>query len=113
MKLKTMLLAAVAGLVPAALFAGDSITAKIDPELAPPVRVMAGDQPIDLGDCIGHAAPFFADIDGDGVKDLLVGQFKDGACRIYKNIGTNAAPKFAAEYQGFKAGGDVGKVPYG
>src|SRR5262249_50018475 len=50
-------------------------------DLAPPVKILAGGQAINVD--IGHAAPFFADIDGRGVKDLLVGQFGDGKLRIY------------------------------
>ena len=83
------------------------------PELAPPVRVMAGGQPIDLSDAVGHAAPFYGDIDGDGVSDLLVGQFKDGQLRIYKNIGSTREPAFDSNYTWFKAGADLGRVPSG
>ena len=43
------------------------------PELAPPVRLEAAGAVIDTP-TIGHAAPFVGDFDGDGVKDLLVGQ---------------------------------------
>lgn len=35
----------------------------------------------------------FADWDGDGLKDLLIGQSSD--ILLYKNVGTKAAPKFA------------------
>ena len=42
-------------------------------EFAPPVRVEAAGKPIDTE--VGHAAPFVGDFDGDGVDDLLVGQF--------------------------------------
>ena len=34
----------------------------------------------------------FADWDGDGLKDLLIGQSSD--ILLYKNVGTKAAPKF-------------------
>src|SRR5581483_9577431 len=34
------------------------------PELRPPVRLEAAGKPIDVD--VGHAAPFFADLDGDG-----------------------------------------------
>lgn len=35
----------------------------------------------------------FADWDGDGLKDLLIGQSSD--ILLYKNVGTKATPKFA------------------
>jgi len=42
-------------------------------ELEAPVRLESNGQPIDVSG--GHAAPAVADVDGDGVPDLLVGQF--------------------------------------
>ena len=80
------------------------------PELMPPVRLEAGGKPIDTA--VGHAAPFVADFDGDGVKDLLVGQFGDGILWIYRNEGTNAQPKLAAGVK-FKDGKQDGRVPTG
>ncbi len=89
--------------------------AQISPDLQAPFAAQCGDLAINLDD-LGHAAPHFADIDGDGLKDLLVGHFgKDeskGALSIYKNVGTAQAPKFAAP-SFFQAGGTTGKVPVG
>jgi hypothetical protein len=79
-------------------------------ELAPPVQITAGGKPINVD--IGHAAPFFADIEGRGVKDLLVGQFGDGKLRIYRNVGTNTEPKFD-KFTWFLDGQEGGKVPAG
>jgi hypothetical protein len=79
-------------------------------ELAPPVRLEAAGEPIDTD--VGHAAPCVCDIDGDGVKDLLVGQFGDGILWIYRNEGTNERPKLAAGVK-FKEGSDDGRVPSG
>lgn len=79
-------------------------------ELMPPVRLKAAGKPIDTA--VGHAAPFVADFDGDGVQDLLVGQFGDGLLWIYRNEGTNAAPKLAAGVR-FKDGKKDGRVPTG
>jgi len=66
------------------------------PELDPPVKITAGGEPIAVE--IGHAAPFVWDLDRDGRKDLLVGQFGRGAtsgrCRVYLNRGTDAEPRF-------------------
>jgi hypothetical protein len=75
-------------------------------ELLPPVRLEAAGKPIDTA--IGHAAPFVGDFDGDGVRDLLVGQFGEGILWIYRNEGTNTRPKFAERLQ-FKGG----RVPTG
>ena len=75
-----------------------------------PFRVQAGGKPIDVD--IGHAAPYVVDFDGDGVRDLLVGQFGSGRCRIYKNTGTNAAPQFG-EFTFLEAGGKVAEVAAG
>ena len=79
-------------------------------ELLPPVRLQAEGKVIDTD--IGHAAPFVADFDGDGVKDLLVGQFGVGILWFYKNVGTNSHPKYAAGVK-FKNGGADGRVPTG
>ena len=80
------------------------------PELAPPVRLEAAGKPIDTE--VGHAAPFVSDFDGDGVQDLLVGQFGGGILWIYRNEGTNASPRLAAGVK-FKDGKEDGRVPTG
>ncbi|NQV35913.1 MAG: hypothetical protein HQ515_24695 [Phycisphaeraceae bacterium] len=79
-------------------------------DLAEPVRLLAAGRPIDTE--VGHAAPFVCDFDGDGIQDLLVGQFKGGCLWIYHNEGTNDAPRLAAG-QKFKQGAEDGCVPYG
>ena len=79
-------------------------------DLAPPVRLEAAGAVIDTE--VGHAAPFVCDFDGDGTRDLLVGQFGDGLLTIYRNEGTNAEPKLAAGAK-FKEGGEDGRVPSG
>ena len=80
-------------------------------ELEPPVRLEAAGKPVDAVE-IGHAAPFVCDFDGDGLKDLLVGHFKDGLLWIYRNEGTNSQPKLAAGVK-FKDGKEDGRVPSG
>jgi hypothetical protein len=43
----------------------------------------------------GYACPTIHDLDGDGKKDLIVGQFKEGKMKFYKNIGTKGKPAYA------------------
>jgi len=62
------------------------------PVLAPPVKIMAADKPIAVE--VGHAMPFVVDWNKDGKKDLLVGQFGGGKCRVYLNVGADATPRF-------------------
>jgi hypothetical protein len=80
-------------------------------ELEVPVHVMAGGKPIDV-ERVGHAAPFIGDFDGDGVFDLLVGEFHEGRLRVYRNVGTNKDPKFES-FTWFKVGTELGRVPVG
>ena len=83
---------------------------KVADEFEPPVRLMAAGKVIDTE--VGHAAPFVGDFDGDGVRDLLVGQFGEGQLWIYRNEGTNAQPKLAAGVK-FKDGKPEGTIPSG
>ncbi|MBV9123794.1 MAG: VCBS repeat-containing protein [Planctomycetes bacterium] len=80
-------------------------------ELLPPVPIQVNGRPLDV-ERDGHAAPFVGDFDGDGARDLLVGQFHEGRLRIYRNMGTNREPKFTS-YTWFEAGGMPGRVPEG
>ncbi len=99
-------------------------------ELATPVLLMAGGEPIDVA--VGHAAPHMMDIDGDGLRDLLVGEFgkepfdverlpvavrekwggdfNDGRLRIYHNVGTTAAPAFE-DFKYLRAGKEYASIP--
>jgi hypothetical protein len=87
------------------LAAADPVT-----DLAQPVQLCAGGQPINVD--MGHAAPFVADLKGDGNMVLLVGQFGQGKLRLYPNIGTKSDPKFD-KFEWFQAGGEVVSVPAG
>ena len=55
-------------------------------DFQPPVRLQADGVPVRV-EAPGWAAPCWADIDSDGKKDLLVGQFNQGKIRVYKNLG--------------------------
>jgi len=55
----------------------------------------------------GFAAPALHDLDGDGKKDLLVGQFRDGKITVYPGLGGG---KFG-KGNPLKAGGEIAKIP--
>jgi hypothetical protein len=58
-----------------------------------PVRLEAAGEVIDTGKAWGHSSPCIEDIDGDGLKDLILGDFSGKFC-VYKNIGKKAAPSY-------------------
>jgi len=76
------------------------------PQFAAPVRLRAGDRFVQV-DEPGYAAPCWHDVDGDGAKDLVVGQFADGKIKVYRNLGGG---KLAAGTW-LEAGGKVAEVP--
>jgi len=90
---------------------------------APGVRLMSGGKPIDV--TTGHASPYVYDFNGDGTRDLLVGEFGSGRfrgettskgslanarLRVYLNVGSNAAPRYDG-FQYLQAGGENASVP--
>ncbi|MCB9833139.1 MAG: VCBS repeat-containing protein [Planctomycetes bacterium] len=79
-------------------------------ELAPPQVLECAGRPIDVE--VGHAAPWVQDLDGDGLADLLVGQFGDGKLRIYRNRGRVGAPRYE-NFEYLVAGGREATVPAG
>ena len=97
--------------VMASLLAAAAPGADVAADLQLPVQIQAGGKPLDV-QRDGHSAPFAADIDGDGVVDLLVGQYEQGRLRIYRNLGTNTNPRFDA-HTWLTAGGQMGRVPEG
>lgn len=88
------------------LLMGYAIAASSAAEFEAPVRLMADAAPVRV-ESPGYAAPCWADIDGDGKKDLLVGQFRGGKIRVHKNLGDN---KLAAGAW-LEAEGQVAEVP--
>jgi hypothetical protein len=78
--------------------------------LAAGVKILLADgTPLEVG-TIGHAAPVYHDFDKDGVPDLVVGEYEDGACRIFRNYGTATNPVFR-DFEFFHAGGKKASVP--
>ena len=80
------------------------------PKLGEPFLVMAGVKPV-LTEKHGLAAPALWDWDGDGRRDLLVGEFEtnsgdlfpmreDGSTiRVYLNVGTDSNPLFTEDFE--------------
>ena len=72
------------------------------PILGKPQLIMGDTFPV-MGEGYGWAAPAVYDWNGDGKKDLLIGEFGSGSennleignlIRVYRNIGSDDAPKF-------------------
>ena len=76
------------------------------PQFRTPVRLEAGGELIRT-EAPGYAAPCWADVDGDGHKDLVVGQFADGKIRVYRSLGDGELA--AGEW--LEADGNVAQVP--
>ena len=79
-------------------------------ELLAPFAVEAGGKAIDVEG--GNSAPAWFDADGDGLSDLLVGQFEEGRVRLYKNRGERGAPRFEG-FEYLRAGDGWLSVPFG
>lgn len=77
------------------------------PTLQMPQLIMAETGPV-VAEGHGYAAPAWFDIDNNGKKDLLLGEFGSGIehkgmpngnfIRVYENEGTNEQPRFTDEY---------------
>jgi hypothetical protein len=75
-------------------------------DFEPPVMLTAGGSPIKV-ESPGYACPCWADVDGDGKMDLVVGQFNQGKMQVFKGLG---GAKFA-KGTWLQAGGAVAEVP--
>ncbi len=90
--------------------AASLITAQVSmaqsPEFEAPVRLQAAGEYIKT-ESPGYAAPCWADVNGDGKNDLIVGQFAGGKMMVYRNLGDG---KFA-KGEWLEAGGGIAEVP--
>jgi hypothetical protein len=87
---KTLILFFAAGL---ALASWPSLSAGID--MGPAEFVQAGGKDVLVS---GYSAPSFEDWNGDGLKDLIIGEGGGsilGKVRVYLNVGTETQPQFA------------------
>lgn len=63
------------------------------PQFAAPFKIQANGSDLTVSLI---SDPFMVDWDGDGLNDLIVGQFTEGKIRFYPNSGTNESPVFTA-----------------
>ncbi len=76
------------------------------PKFAAPVQLEAGGAVVATEEP-GYASPCLHDVDGDGHKDLVVGQFAGGKMKIYR--GNEDGEFLAGEW--LEAGGEIAEVP--
>ena len=82
------------------------VAAESQVQFAKPVRLAAGGEIIRT-EAPGYAAPALHDLNGDGHKDLVVGQFRDGKLMVYPGKGKGV---FGAG-DWLMAGDEVAEVP--
>ncbi|MGB3340327.1 MAG: FG-GAP-like repeat-containing protein [bacterium] len=73
-----------------------------EPEFKSYTMIRSGGLPI----AHSNSVPNVCDLDGDNVKDLILGN-TNGYVYYYRNIGSNAAPLFETEYETLKTINDV------
>ena len=79
------------------------------PLLSSPEPLMVGAGPLRVD---YHSSPFFGDWNGDGLGDLLVGQFQYGMIALYTNTGTAQHPQYDS-LSWLCADGEPIMLPYG
>ncbi len=65
------------------------------PRFREPVPVLCKGVPIDVG---RYGVPAMGDLDGDGNKDFVAGEFDSGFVRFYPNVGPDSWPVFDTFY---------------
>ena len=83
-----------------------------DPVFAAPKRLTAGGKLVQV-ESPGYAFPAWADVDGDGKKDLVVGQFSKGKMKVFLNLGRHklSGENRLAEGRWLEVEGKVAEVP--
>ena len=81
------------------------------PQFHAPVRLKAGADYVKV-EAPGYAAPALHDVNGDGKKDLVVGQFAGGKMHLFLGAGSsdNGMPKLQ-KGTWLQAEGDIAEVP--
>ena len=75
-----------------------------------PRQVFGGDKAIEV-EAPGYAAPCLADVNGDGVPDMLVGQFRDGKITVYPGSRAEDGKLTFGKGEPLMAGGEIAKIP--
>jgi len=86
--------------------------AAVVPDLAPAEFIHWGPEQLVVETAFNGCMAHVADWNDDGIKDLLVGVYQEGAIYYYLNSGTNSAPVFDERKQ-MEADGVPINVPYG
>ncbi|MEW4565477.1 VCBS repeat-containing protein [Bremerella sp. JC770] len=87
MKLRRLLLQAV-------LWLGSPWMATADDQFHAPVPLQADGKVINTSDNGGHSGPCLVDVDQDGLRDLVVGDFS-GKFRYFRNVGSASSPEYS------------------
>ena len=74
-----------------------------------PTAVLDAGTPIDVS---YYGSPTVHDWDGDGLKDLILGEFNFGNIRFYHNLGSDSNPEFSG-FEYMMASGSQIALPYG